>query len=83
MVIPGRAGRDHNHGKGKRLTENLVAAAAFYAAIGLHKGTDWTITRRSDGTPVARCLTPEAFARAHNAMNAAVGIMSGGWWEPA
>jgi hypothetical protein len=62
------------------LTENLIAGAEFYAALGLRRGTDWDVTRTKDGTPVAKCLTAEAFGKAHAAMNAAVGIMSGGWW---
>jgi hypothetical protein len=64
------------------MTENLVAAAAFYSALGLRRGSDWRVVRAEDGTPVAKCVTPEAWQRAHAAMNAAVACLSGGWWSP-
>ena len=64
------------------MTENLVAGEAFFAAIGLRKDTDWAVTRLSDGTPVAKCLTPEAFSRAANVLDSAVRVVTGGWWVP-
>ena len=63
------------------MTENLIAGAELYSALGLRRGVDWDVVRLGDGTPVAKCLTPEAFSKASNAMDSAVGVLSGGWWS--
>jgi hypothetical protein len=71
---------NHSGGRISKMTENLVAGAEFYSAIGLRRGVDWEVSRLSDGTPVAKCLTAEAFDKASNAMDSAVSVLSGGWW---
>jgi hypothetical protein len=59
------------------LTENLVAAEAFYTAIGLRRRTDWEVARMEDGTPVAMPRTAEAQRKLRAAMNAAVKCLNG------